>query len=248
MGHTNDTFNGRPSFLSQVTSFDEYPSSCPPLHPGASSQSLRPIAPTPLQIQQQEYYAPRNSSYAPSGSPFTASQASESLLAGPSTAPVHASNPGTSQPGSHWVYADDRSHLSYGLAQRHGSISGPDPGYQRWTSALTAEQMRNASPLTRSNTLGSFDPASSALNYQVHGENLPPVGLPNHAPASQFNVTTGDVIPLTPTQIAAFEGQPLPPDHPYYLEVRAHIHGTTSGTASQGKSTSPTLKVKDFHF
>ncbi|ERF76747.1 hypothetical protein EPUS_02286 [Endocarpon pusillum Z07020] len=233
MGHTNDTFNGRPSLLSQITSFDEYSSSCPPLPPGASSQSLRPIAPIPLQIQQQEYYAPRNSSYAPSGSPFTASQASESLLAGPSTAPVHASNPGPSQPGSYWVYADGRGHLPYGLAQRHGSISGPDPGYQRWTSALTAEQMRNASPLIRSNTLASFDPASSALNYQVHGENLPPVGLPNHAPASQFNVTTGGVTPLTPTQIAAFEGQPLPPDHPYYSEVRAHIHDTTSGTASQ---------------
>lgn len=107
--------------------------------------------------------------------------------------------------------------------------------------------MRNTNSLTRSNTLPSFDSASLALGYQMHGAALPPGGLSDHAPTSQFNVTTDDITPLTPTQIAAFEGQPLPPDHPYYSEVRAHIHDHISGTASQGESTSPP-QVKDFHF
>lgn len=199
-------------------------------------------------MHQQDYYAVRNPSYVPSGSPFTGPPATESLLAGPSTSTAHADSPSTSQSGSHWLYADERGHLPYGFAQRHGSIPGPDAGYQRWTSALTAEQMQNTSSLTRSNTLPSFDSASSALNYQMHGAALPPEGLSNRAPASQFNTTTDNNTPLTSTQIAAFEGQPLPPDHPYYSEVRAHIHDHTSGISSQGESTSPTLKSKTFIF
>lgn len=233
MGQTHDASVGRTSPLSQFAPFEGYPSTCPPLNTGASSQTLRPIAPTPLQINQQHYYAARDPPYVPSGSPFMAPPASQSFLGDPSPIPLSAGISGTFQSGSHGP--------PYVSTPHHAAIPGRDPGYHRWSGAPTAEHIQDTPFLTRLNISPSFDPLQSASTRQLHSAGFSPEALPNHAPGSQFNVTANDDSPLTSTQIAAFGGQPLPPDHPFYLEMRAQIHDAALETASQGESMSLVL-------
>ena len=69
----------------------------------------------------------------------------------------------------------------------------------------------------------------------------PSVALPNHAPASHLSSTAASDAPLTSTQIAALGVQPLPPDHPFYSEVKAQIYDPTMEIAASGKSVSLNL-------
>jgi hypothetical protein len=141
--------------------------------------------------------------------------------------PLSGGISGTFQSGSH-------SQL-YGSTARHVSISGPNAGYQHWAGAHTGENAQHIPFLARSESSPLFDAGERASTGQNHGTGFPPAALPNHASVSQFNITAHHESPLTSTQIAAFGGQPLSPDHPFYLEMRAQINDSMLETASQGE-------------
>jgi hypothetical protein len=234
----DDAFHARPPLLSNFASFESYSSALPRLPASASGQALRPIAPTPLQLHQQNYYATRDPSYIPSGSPFTPAIAGENFLGDQST-PRSANISGTFQSGSRYLPGEGREFAGPGWTQRHASIAVPNSGYQGWTGAFNADPLHHTRYRARSNTLASFNPLSSDYITQSPDASL--------APISQFPSPVDDHTLLTSTQIAALNGQPLPPDHPFYSEVRAHIHESESGTTSTGKSFH-TLSTKIVHF
>jgi hypothetical protein len=231
-GQPSDAPLGRPSLQSIFASFEGYPLTCPPLSTGASNQALRPIAPTPLQGHPSNYFVTRDPSYIPSDSPFTATSASQSFLVDPSPIPLSADISGTFQSGSY--------SQPYGSTPRRDSISGPNPGYQHWAGTHTAENVQHTPFLARSSNSPSFDSIPSPSTCQDHGTGFPPGALPGHAPASHFNTTRNYESRLTSTQIAALGGQPLSPDHPFYLEMRAQINDSMMETASQGELLSLT--------
>ncbi len=207
-----------------------------------SNQTLRPIAPTPLQIHQQNYYAARDPSYIPFGGPFTPDLANDSFLADPCPVHVSADISRPLQASSSSLF-DQGVGSSFESTQRHDLISGPDLlGYQPWTGALAVEPLQDRPCLIRSNTLTSVDPVPGAIASQLPSGVFPPMALSSHAPASQSSSSTDDDAPLTSTQIAAFGGQALPPDHPLYSEVTAQIHGPGLETASRSKSVSVNSK------
>ena len=227
LGQTGNAPLGRSSLQSNFAPFEGFPLTCPPLSTGASSQALRPIAPTPLQGHQPNYYGTRDPSHVPSGSPFTATSASQSFLVDPTPMPLSGCIPGTFQSGSH--------SQPYGSTARHVSTSGPNAEYQHWAGAHTGQNAQHLPFLARSESSPLFDAGERASTGQDHGTGYPPAALPNHASASQFSTIAHHGSPLTSTQIAAFGGQPLSPDHPFYLEMRAQINDSMLETASQGE-------------
>jgi hypothetical protein len=227
LGQIGDAPLGRTSLQSNFAPFEGFPLTCPPLSTGASNQALRPIAPTPLQGHQANYYGTRDPSYVPSSIPFTAASASQSFLVESAPMPLSGGVSGTFQSGSH--------SQPYGSTARHVSLSSSNAGYQHWAGAHTGENVQHIPFLARSDSSPLFDAGERASTGQDHGTRFLSTALSKHGPASQFSATAQDDSSLTSTQIAAYGGQPLPPDHPFYLEMRAQINDSMLETSSQGE-------------
>jgi hypothetical protein len=235
-----------PSLLSHFASFEGYPTAFPRLNTGVSNQTLRPIAPTPLQVHQQNYYSTSDPSSLPQGGPITPALTHDTFLADPSPIPLSADSSGTFPSSSQYLFGEGSRGLQHGSLQRHASISGCHPGYQPWLGALNSEQVQNRPTLARSNTLTSFNPFTSPLISQPSGDVFSPMALPCQPSAPPFSSSTEDQAPLTSTQIAAFGGQPLPPDHPFYSEVKEHYSDPNLDIASRGMWIYGNLELKAF--
>jgi hypothetical protein len=251
LGQRDDASNVRPTLLSHFASSEGYPSSLARAHPGTSSQSLRPIAPSPLQMNQRTSSGVEGPSFFSSSGLFSQSLANGSFFADRSLIPLSADSFETLQFGPHDFQGGGTDRHVCGITQHRASIPGHGLGHQRSADALSDERLHNRPSLARSSTLTSFIPFSSASNPQMPGEACPPSALLDYAtaaPSAQFSSSTDDDTFPTSTQIAASGGQPLPPDHPFCSEVTAHLHDPVFETAVNGKSSSIKLKSDAFMF
>lgn len=244
MGQTDDGYNARPPLLSHFGSFEGYPSSFRRLSTGVLGQTLRNIAPTPLQLHQPNYYAARDPSYVPLSSPFTPAVSKDGFHAEPTPFPTSADNSGICQSSSQVHFGQGVGCFPHGTTHCHASRLGLELEYQRWTGASAAEQLHDRPFLARSNTLTSLSPFPSDIPTQQPGGVFPSVALQDYTAASQFSSPTANDTSLTSTQIAALCGQPLPPDHPFYSEVQAQINDFQSESASKGESMSVHFQSK----
>jgi hypothetical protein len=164
----------------------------------------------------------------------------------PSSVPPTSEIPRTFHSASQCLFGEDVGGSPYGLNQRRASILGPSPEYQQWAGGLPVENLQDRPFNTRSNTLTSFNPVSDTSTSQTQAGVFPLTALQNNEASSQFSSSTDNFTHLTSTQIAAFGGQPLPPDHPFYSEMKGHIYDGGSGTDSNGKSIPVKLKSEAF--
>ena len=234
MGSVEGAF--RPPLSAHFPSIEGYPSALPHVESGTSSHALRPLAPIPLQAHQHNYYG-GDPSYVSAGVPITPALTNDALAADSTPVPLSADAFGTFQPGPNYLFDNGARTAQHGSLQRHASLSGPSHGYQNWSAAYTPAQGQGRPLLTRSNTLTSYSPMTSASISQVPAGDFRPMPLPSEIPTSQFSsAITDDAASLTSTQIAAFEGQAFPSDHPFYSEATPHIDRTRLEMTSNGES------------
>jgi hypothetical protein len=217
--------------LPQFTSFEGYPPVFPQFNRGISAQTLRPIAPTPLQIHQQNYHTGGIPSYGPATGPLVPTTMNDAFNLNVAPAPLSADVLGSFQTGSTYLFGQGASNFQQASLQRHASISGGDAGYQRGSGPFSAGYFQERPSLGRSNSLASFDPMQNVPISQPPIGRFPPF-LPSQVPQSTPRRDEGT--PLTSTQLAAFNDQPLPPDHPFYPEMRANIEESRGDISSPG--------------
>jgi hypothetical protein len=244
VGQINNAFHAGHPLSSNFASFDDYPPAFRRLSTGAPNQTLRPIA--PLQVHPQDYHAARDPPYDPYLTQFTPALGNDGFSLDPSPAPPTSEIPRTFHSAPQPLFGEGGGGSPYGLNQRRASILGPSPEYQQWAGDLPAETLHDRPSIARSNTLTSFNPVSDTSISQTQAGVFHPTALPNNEASSQFSSPTENVTHLTSTQIAAFGSQPLPPDHPFYSEMKGHVYDGGSGTDSNGKSTPIKLKSEVF--
>ena len=232
---TEGAFSVRPPLLSHFASFEGYPSAPPRLDNGGSA-SLRPIRPTPLHTHQRNYNGVIDASCVIPGAPMMPALTPDAFAANPVPFPLSADALGTFQQVPHHLYGDGTRAVPHSPLQRHASVSGVNPGVQTWSEGFPPQQVQSRDLLTRSNTLASYDPMVGASTAPLPAREFPSLMLSSGVPASQFSPPMHDGARLTSTQLAAFDGQPLPSDHPFYLDATAQVgHGRFELT-SNGES------------
>ena len=222
---SSDFLAGKPSLTSNFAPFGGYTAA-------GISQSLRPIAPTPLQFNQRSFYESINSSLGSSGRPINPALSHDISLGISSPVPLSAdalrSFPSSLQ---YDISLDTQGHPIRPL-HRHASVSGPHPDFPSWTGAFDGDQSRSRLAAGRSNTLASIDLSAVA---HLSGEAFPAISSTSYPPTFQLSGQADFDTPLTSTQIAAYDDQPFPPDHPFYPELRTQISDPRLDVATRGK-------------
>lgn len=236
MTSAESALNIRPPLSTHFSSFEGYHLATPRLESGASAQTLRPLAPTPLQPPQHDYYG-GDSSYLSAGVPLTPASTMDAAAGEPTPGIPSADATGTFPlpQGLNYSFDGGVRAAQQGSLQQHASVSGPSPGYQSWNEAYTPQQGHGRPSLTRASTSTSYNPVISPFVSQVPAGVIPSIPLPSEIPVSQFTAAD-DATSLTPTQIAAYDGQAFPFNHPFYSGPTPNIDRTSLEMTSNGES------------